>query len=428
MTQLAKCHGLVSETRRMLRATSWSCAKRWPGSAFRWRSTPTATPSSTRARSHICASSRCRSSWRLSANRLSSAGFSMSWGFSSSMLCRPRQRAASSACGGLFRPAWPGSCVGRAPQMVTNPPRPPAASGHATTDALWSALNNLRKHGSDLAPVTAWMSSFVSSTGALCSTTTQCESAGTLSICLLRSATPTPASTSMSASMGRSPFTSTATASQRKSWPSRSALTAPAAIQTSPTSRRRPNSQPNPRPGKARGSRRRVILGNKPSEPWLKPRHHPHDDKIAFQLPRRNRSSSTRWGEAKRGDRERRPPDSCLRLEDRADLHGSDLRHRALRRVGDSLVQVLGLDHIEADELVAGLVERARRRLGVAIADANGFRGPRGLHGAAGLEHALAVDLGEVVVGAVVLPIQGGRARGGHPRLLGIEKVQVLHG
>src|SRR5438309_3886899 len=89
------------------------------------------------------------------------------------------------------------------------------------------------------------------------------------------------------------------------------------------------------------------------------------------------------------GEADRPPRQGLLHLEDWADLHGSDVSRGTLGGVLDGLVQVLGLDHVEADHLVAGLVERTRFGLGLAVTDANGLRGLRPLHRVTGFEHAL---------------------------------------
>ena len=53
------------------------------------------------------------------------------------------------------------------------------------------------------------------------------------------------------------------------------------------------------------------------------------------------------------------PWEGELHLDDWADFHCSYEGDWALCRVGDRFVQVLGFDHVEADQLVAGLDERA---------------------------------------------------------------------
>src|SRR5438034_6348151 len=101
------------------------------------------------------------------------------------------------------------------------------------------------------------------------------------------------------------------------------------------------------------------------------------------------RSLSPIGGEAWRG---------TLQRQDRANLHGAAVGRRALGGVRDSLVLVLGFDHVEADQLVTAVDEGTWGGLGGPVADTNRFGRLRALHRVAGLEHALAVDLFEVLV------------------------------
>src|SRR5207237_10531757 len=82
-------------------------------------------------------------------------------------------------------------------------------------------------------------------------------------------------------------------------------------------------------------------------------------------------------------------PPRRLVPDNRSDFDRADRRRRHLGGVGDRLVLVLGLDHVEADDLLAAGGGGARRRLGRPVADAHGGGGFRGLDRVAALEHAL---------------------------------------
>src|SRR4029077_9187716 len=81
-------------------------------------------------------------------------------------------------------------------------------------------------------------------------------------------------------------------------------------------------------------------------------------------------------------------PDA-LHRQDRADLHGAAVGGRALGGVRDGLMLVLGLDHVEADDLVTTVRERPRGRLRGPVPDPNRLGRLRSLYGIAGFEHAL---------------------------------------
>src|SRR6185295_2573771 len=98
---------------------------------------------------------------------------------------------------------------------------------------------------------------------------------------------------------------------------------------------------------------------------------------------------------AKGGVRRWPHPTTWLHLEDGSHLDRPGVSRRTPGGVGDRFVEVLGLDHVEADQLVSAVHERTGGGFRRAVADPDRLRRLRGMDGVARLEHPLAVYFGE---------------------------------
>src|SRR6266545_1646062 len=140
----------------------------------------------------------------------------------------------------------------------------------------------------------------------------------------------------------------------------------------------------------------------------------------------RNRRS-TSSGDASLGSRFLDQVAGLVEDHHRADLDRPELRARDLGRPLDRLVEVFDVEDVEAAELLLALRERTVGHLTVALADADGGGGRRGVEALAGHVHALVLHLlsdGAVGLGHRLLLLVAGACA---LALVAVDRERVLH-